>query len=47
MAGNYPDVPSWRMSYDVDGTQGYWMLSNFVGVNAQASQANLDRKSVV
>lgn len=41
MAGNYPDVPSWRMSYDVDGTQGYWMLSNFVGVNAQASQANL------
>lgn len=21
MAGNYPDAPSWRMAYDVDGTQ--------------------------
>ena len=23
MAGNYPDVPSWRMAYDRDGTQGF------------------------
>lgn len=23
MAGNYPDVPSWRMAYDRDGSQGY------------------------
>lgn len=25
MAGNYPDVPSWRMPYDRDGTQLYHM----------------------
>lgn len=23
MAGNYPNVPSWRLAYDRDGTQGY------------------------
>lgn len=23
MAGNYPDVPSWRMAWDLDGTQGF------------------------
>lgn len=25
MAGNYPDVPSWRFALDRDGTQWFWM----------------------
>lgn len=27
MAGNYVDVPSWRMLYDLDGTQLYYSLN--------------------
>lgn len=28
MAGNYPDAPSWRMSWDRDGSQAYSIASN-------------------
>jgi len=28
MAGNYPDVPSWRIPWDKDGTQVYWNGDN-------------------
>jgi len=38
MAGNYADVPSWRMAYDRDGTQGFKMNS---GVLTQLTNANL------
>lgn len=30
MAGNYPDVPSWRMAYDRDGTQFFRLLNGVV-----------------
>lgn len=34
MAGNYPDVPSWRMAYDRDGTQVFQIIN---GVATQVS----------
>lgn len=37
MAGNYPDVPSWRMAYDVDGTQGFVIARNFSSVSQISS----------
>lgn len=32
MAGNYPDVLSWRMAYDLDGTQVYSILTSLSSV---------------
>lgn len=40
MAGNYPDVPSWRMAYDRDGTQMFYTNATN-GTLTQASNAQL------
>ncbi len=39
MAGNYPDVPSWRIPYDRDGTVG--LQIDAANVVSQMTQANL------
>lgn len=41
MAGNYPDVPGYRMAYDVDGTQGFWTNAGYTGMVAQATSGDL------
>lgn len=41
MAGNYPDVPSWRMAYDRDGTQGY-LVSGSAGGGVSSVGSQLD-----
>lgn len=39
MAGNYPDAVSWRMAYDVDGTQVYrYVVGNSPAYDAIAAQ---------
>lgn len=39
MAGSYPDYPSWRMAYDRDGTQLFWI--NNAGSVSQRSAAEV------
>lgn len=39
MSGNYPDVPSWRMAIDRDGTQGYTVSA--ANIVAQLTGADL------
>ena len=38
MAGNYPNVPSWRMAWDRDGSQAYGIVS---GVPTQLTSAEM------
>lgn len=40
MAGNYPDVPSWRMAYDRDGTQVF-TVDPGTGAITQVSSASI------
>ena len=40
MAGFYADVPSWRMAYDVDGTQVFMMGRDYTGIT-QANSATI------
>lgn len=39
MAGNYPDVPSWRMAWDVDGTQLFTVLDGSPPVQRSGAEA--------
>lgn len=41
MAGNYPDVPSWRMAWDRDGTQAFACDVGFTQVNSQLTHADI------
>lgn len=48
MAGNYPDVPSWRMAYDRDGTAGIRFNGSFGAVASltPTEMANLNLDTV-
>lgn len=46
MAGNYPDVPSWRMAYDVDGSQMYsWLDSGVITQRSPAEMVTLNNET--
>lgn len=48
MAGSYPDVPSWRMSWDLDGTQMYSANSGFASsaLLSDAQKQSLNSEAV-
>ena len=46
MAGNYPDVPSWRMAYDRDGTQVFDLLGGSLIQLSSTQIAALDNETL-
>lgn len=49
MAGNYPDVPSWRMAWDRDGSQAYKIDPGFAAITQLTSgqMQNLNDESAL